>query len=70
MLLRSHIFFRELSRLTTENERLLERIHELLVGAELREEAKESKLKFLVARQQFIEKFLPTPVIMNNITKI
>ena len=27
-----------------ENERLMERIHELLVGAELREEARESKL--------------------------
>ncbi|XP_065067693.1 uncharacterized protein LOC135693216 [Rhopilema esculentum] len=36
---------KELSRLTTENERLLERIHELLVGAELREEAKENKAK-------------------------
>ena len=26
-----------------ENERLLERVHELLIGAELREEARESK---------------------------
>ena len=37
-------FFREILKVKGENERLLERVHELLVGAELREEARESKL--------------------------